>query len=133
VIGVALLLWPIPAAWTLVACLAGREARTHRRGWLSHGLMAMLGVVALVGLLGGIGFDADPVSSAALFAGILAAAGLPTLLFYALGYAVRGSRMAGALWFAGTLPLTAYAAVVLYLLTASMFCAGWGCPGGPVD
>ena len=72
-------------------------------------------------------------SRAALATGILFAAGLPTLVFYALGYRVRGPRMTGALWFAGTLPLTLYAAFVVYGILTFSFCAEWGCAGGPGD
>ncbi|WP_028062373.1 hypothetical protein [Solirubrobacter soli] len=91
-VGFALLLWPVPAVWTLLACLAGREARGEDAGRLSLGLKAMLGAVAAVSLLFGLSLDADPVSRLVLFAAVLVTATLPTLAFYALGYRVRGAR-----------------------------------------
>src|SRR5262245_9456546 len=111
-VGLALLLWPVPAVWTLLACLAGRGARSEGVGWWNGRVALMVATIAGVALLifaanSDLGF-----ATRALLAGWLFGAALvPTAGFYALGYRVRNGRLSGGLWFAGTLPLTAYAAV----------------------
>jgi hypothetical protein len=125
------ILWPLPALWALVACVAGRRARTEERHGFSARLQLMLACVVALALLAVAALSDLPVLDRAALGGVvLVGAAAPTLAFYALGYAVRRPRVAGALWLAGTLPLAAYTGIALFGLMSYTFCAGWDCQGG---
>jgi hypothetical protein len=113
VVGFLVIVWPVPAVGALVSLLFGRGAGLEGARWFSGRLAFLLvlsvcaaGIVALSELHGEFGLrfvDAALVGAAVL--GVLA---VPAVAFYSLGYAVRRGWLAGALWLAGTLPLTAY-------------------------
>jgi hypothetical protein len=116
VVGLLLIAWPVPAVGALVSLLFGRGAGREGARWLSGRLAFLLvlsvcaaGLVALSELHGEFGLRfAD---AALIGVAVLAVLAVPAVAFYSLGFAVRRGWLAGALWFAGTLPLTAYAAL----------------------
>ena len=129
-LALALMVWPVPAVWALLACLAGR----HGRSGSTEGLKLLVAIlVAAAVIVFAANGDLGLGLRIAFAGGFLGAALLPTLAFYALGYRIRSARVSGALWFAGTLPLTVYAGVATYAWLALSFCAGWGCTGGTLD
>jgi hypothetical protein len=132
VVGWFAVLWSLPAVWALVACLAGRGARSEGARWLSGRLTALLVCSTILALLFFVGAgDMAFAQRAVLGAMVLGAAAAPTVAFYALGYAVRRGRLVGGLWFVGTLPLAAYTGLALLAFLTYSFCSTWDCPGGP--
>jgi hypothetical protein len=113
VVGFLAIVWPVPAVGALVSLLFGRGAGLEGARWFSGRLAFLLvlsvcaaGIVALSELHGEFGLRF--VDAALLGAAVLGVLAVPAVAFYSLGYAVRRGWLAGALWFAGTVPLTAY-------------------------
>jgi hypothetical protein len=131
VVGFLLIVWPVPAGGALMSLLFGRGAGLDGVRWFSGRLVFLLvlsicaaGIVALSELSGEFGMRfADAALLGAAVLGVLA---VPAVAFYSLGYAVRRRWLAGALWFAGTLPLTAYAVLAGFAYFDYVVC-GSGC------
>ena len=130
VVGLLMLMWPVPALLALVAQAFGRGAGLEGAHWLSGRLVLLLvgaGVLALLVTLSlRDPYGSSLVDVAAVGAVTLALAALPCVAFYSLGYTVRRRWLAGALWFAGTLPLAAYCGLAmlgLYSLSCGGDCA----------
>jgi hypothetical protein len=111
-VGLFLVIWPVPALAALVPVCFGRGAGLEGARWLSGRLVFTLAVAACVALLCGFswaGSDTGSLRDAAVLGVVVVALfAIPAVAFYSLGYAVRRGWLVGALWLAGTLPLTAY-------------------------
>ncbi|WP_270044607.1 hypothetical protein [Solirubrobacter ginsenosidimutans] len=130
-VGLALVIWPVPACGALVSLLFGRSAGHDGVRWFSGRLAFLLGlalcaasVVVLVELNNEFGLRLA--GAALLGAAVLGVLAIPAVAFYSLGFAVRRGWLAGALWFAGTLPLTAYTVLAGLAYFDLVVCAG-GC------
>lgn len=119
-------MWLVPTVVTGLACALGWRSRSTGAAWWGPALgllaTAMAVVVIVVAL---ILREPGVVLAQFLFGvgvGVLGLALAPVLGFYALGYFVRGPRLAGVLWIAGTIPLGIYVWLVGFVFLFGVAC-----------